>query len=140
MFRTSKFPYAGATEYSYTTIYMSSAAIETSVAFMGKDCMFDFTSGYVVKRYDGATDRTIITSNADLSVDPVSMKLGSGSIDTADYVLPINGSFTVNLESGSLKIGQDIALLPGAETQRLLLVMVLAHTSMMRTNGETTAG
>ncbi|MBP3624690.1 MAG: hypothetical protein J6J05_02485, partial [Peptococcaceae bacterium] len=49
--------YAGATEYSYTTIYMSSTDFGSAVAFIAESgAMFNLKNGYVVKRYDGATD------------------------------------------------------------------------------------
>ena len=108
--------HAGATEHSYTTIYMSSAAFGSSVAFIGGNgSMFNLSSGYVTKRYDGTTDRLMVEAYGDLTVSPINMGVGSTSINSADYDLGINGNITVEVHSGTITLAQDIALLPGAK-------------------------
>ena len=107
---------AGAKEYAYTTVYMSSADFGTAIAFIGNsNCMFNLTSGYAVKRYDGGTDRLIIELYGDMSISQVKMEFGTSSINSKDYDLPINGNITINAYSGDITISQDIALLPGAK-------------------------
>ncbi len=108
--------YAGASEYSYTTIYMSSADFGSSVKFISSsEAMFNLSSGYVVKEYDGSTDRLIVRSYGNISVSPISMKVGTSSIDSADYDLPISSALTVDAVSGAITIGQDVAFLPGSQ-------------------------
>ena len=108
--------YSGAKEYAYTTIYMSSADFGSSINFIGsKDCMFNLTSGYVVKRYDGTKDRLWIEVNGDLTASSIDMKVGTSSINSQNYELPINGNMTVDVKSGKVTIGQDLAFLPGSE-------------------------
>ena len=108
--------YSGAKEYAYTTIYMSSADFASSVAFIASsDAMFNLTSGYVVKRYDGATDRLVVDSYGDLTLSPINMSVGTASINSKDYELPINSNITVNIHSGDITIKQDVAMLPGSE-------------------------
>ena len=108
--------HAGATEYSFTTIYMNSAAIASSVAFIGSSgCMFTMTDGYVVKQYDGSKDRLVLDSYSNVSLSPITMDMAGKEIDTSAYVLPINGNISVNAHSGNISIAQDMALLPGAE-------------------------
>jgi len=106
----------GAREYAYTTVFMSKADFGSSVAFIGpSDAMFNLTSGSVTKWYDGSKDRIYITSNGEMTVSSINMKIGSSSINSANYELPINSNYTVIVEGGSININQDIALLPGAE-------------------------
>ena len=108
--------YAGATEYSYTSIYMSSSAFGSSVAFIGgSGSMFNLSSGYVVKRYDGSRDRLVVDSYGDITVSPISMSIGTSSINSKDYELPINGNISLTAHSGRITLSQDIAFLPGSE-------------------------
>ena len=109
--------YSGATEYAYTTIYMSSADFGSAVAFIAKsNAMFNLTSGYVVKRYDGATDRLVVEANGNMTVSSINMTVGTSSINSKDYELPINSNITLTVKSGAnITINQDIALLPGSK-------------------------
>ena len=106
----------GAKEYAYTTIYMSSADFGSSVNFIGpSNSMFNLTSGYVVKWYDGSKDRLMIELNGEMTVSAIDMKVSTSSINSAKYELPINGNITVTAKSESkVKIEQDLALLPGS--------------------------
>ncbi len=108
--------YSGAKEYAYTTIYMSSSDFGTAVNFIGTSgAMFNLTSGYVVKKYDGTTDRMMIEVNGSIDVSAISLQFGTSSIDSEDYDLPINSNITVTAKSGSnVTIKQDLALLPGS--------------------------
>jgi len=108
--------YSGATEHAFTTITMSSTDFSSSVAFIAGDgAMFNLTSGYVIKDYDESTDRLKVTSHGDIVVSPIDMKVGTSSINSGEYELPINGNISLLVESGTITIGQDVALLPGAE-------------------------
>ena len=107
--------YSGATEYAYTTVYMSSADFGSAVAFIAaKDAMFNLTSGYVVKKYDGTTDRLIVEAYGNMTVSAINMSVGTSSINSKNYDLPINSNMTVKAGSGSFTINQDIAMLPGS--------------------------
>ena len=107
--------YSGAKEYAYTTIYMSSTDFGTAVNFIGSsNAMFNLTSGYVVKQYDGTTDRMMIEVNGNLSVSAVTLDIGTSSINSKNYDLPINSNITVTAKSGSITIDQDLAFLPGS--------------------------
>jgi len=107
----------GAKEYSLTTIFMSSAAFTSAVNFIGpSNSMFNLSSGYVTKRYDGATDRLIVELNGTLDVSSVKMEVGTSSINSKDYELPINSNLSITAKSGSsITMNQDIAMLPGSE-------------------------
>ena len=107
--------YSGATEYSYTTVYMSNADFGSSVAFIAKSgAMFNLTDGYVIKDYDEATDRLVVDAYGDMQMSSINMSVGTSSINSKNYELPINSNITVNIYSGSITINQDIAMLPGA--------------------------
>ena len=110
--------YSGAREYSFTTIYMSSAAFGSSVGFIGpanSGSMFTLTKGSVTKWYDGTTDRLMVSSSGDITISGISMSVGLNTLDSSEYELPINSNITVTAESGSISIGQNVAILPGAE-------------------------
>ena len=107
---------AGATEYGYTTLYMSSTEYHSTVKFIGTSgAMFNLTSGSVTKAYDGTTDRLRIRADGTMTLEPMSLSVSTMSINSRDYVLPINSSITIELEGGSATIKQDLALQPNAE-------------------------
>ena len=107
----------GAKEYSYTTIYMSSSDFGSAVEFFGTgSAMFNLSSGYVVKRYDGATDRLVVDLYGTMSIDAINMSVGTSSINSKNYELPVNNNISVTVNSGSeITVNQDIALLPGSQ-------------------------
>ncbi len=112
---------AGAKAHSFASIEATVTA-GTSVAFISNSgAMFNLTSGTVTKYYDEAKDRLIIeVNNGSVSVNPVKLSIGTWplqiTINSAEYVLPINGNMTLQVNAGSvIDLKQDIALLPGAE-------------------------
>ena len=108
--------HSGATEYAYTTITMASANFGSAVAFIAaKDAMFNLTNGYVVKRYDGTTDRLIVDAYGDLLFSSINMSVGTSSINSKNYDLPINSNLTVHVHEGTINMNQDLALLPGSK-------------------------
>ena len=110
--------YSGATEYAYTTMNLSSSDYAASVGFIAaSDAMFNLTGGYVVKRYDGATDRLIVEGYGDLKLSPIRMTVGTLSINSEKYELPINSNITVSIQSGTITVNQDVALLPGSRVE-----------------------
>ena len=105
---------AGATEKVYTSVNASSSAYPTSCTFIGSGGMF-IPSGSITKRYDGATDRLIIDIDGNLTMSSMSMSLSVVTLNTADFVLPINSNITININSGTTTVsGQDLAFLPGS--------------------------
>lgn len=108
--------YSGAKEYAYTTVHMSNSDFGSAVAFISNsNAMFNLTNGYVVKDYDENTDRLVIAAHGDVTVSAIEMTIGTSSIDSKKYELPINSNMTVNAVSGDIVINQDIAFLPGSE-------------------------
>ena len=110
----------GSVENCYATMRISSMTLGTSVVFIAKSGgMFNLTSGTLTKRYDGATDRLIFELDGTMSISPIEMEFGSGllstKINSKDYRLPINNNITVKVNSGSVTLAQDVAVLPGAQ-------------------------
>ena len=111
---------AGATENGYMSVQITLVGIQGSdVPFIGTNGMFNITSGYIVKDYDENTGRLLIDMYGDLSVKSLSLSMklgiiGSKTINSKDYVLPINGNMSVTMHNGSaVTMTQDIALQPG---------------------------
>ena len=105
----------GSTEYAYTTVYMSEADFGSAVAFIApSNAMFNLTSGYVTKDYDEDTDRLIVEAYGDITFSSIKMSVGTSSLNSKEYDLPINGNLSVKANSGSITINQDIAMLPGS--------------------------
>ena len=112
---------AGAIERGYMSVAITYVGVHGSeVPFIGPDGMFNITSGYIVKDYEESTGRLNIDVHGALSVKSlsISMKIsviGSATINSSEYTLPINGNMTVTMCSGStVTMTQDIALQPGA--------------------------
>ena len=77
--------------------------------------MFNLTSGYVVKDYDETSDRLVFTAYGDVAVSSIKMEVGTSSINSKDYELAIQSNMTVEVQSGTISIAQDVAFLPGSQ-------------------------
>ena len=106
--------YAGAKETVYTCVYMGGSANGGSATFIGNGGMFNIASGSITKTYDGASDRLILDIDGNASVNSMTVNVGT-SVNSANYVLPINSNITLNVNSGETTVNQTIALLPGVE-------------------------
>lgn len=108
---------AGASEYVYTSVNIGGTTIiGAAVEFMGSSkAMFNLEEGNVVKSYDGTTDRLNITAEGTMNLSPITVTMGSNSLNCSEYELPINSNITVEMKSGTAVINQDLALLPGSE-------------------------
>ena len=113
---------AGAVENGYMSVTITLVGLQgSSVPFIGPNGMFNITSGSVTKDYDETKDRLVVTVNGTIKMQSlsISMKLGllgTKTINSSKYDLPINSNITVRIEEGSdITITQDIAMLPGAE-------------------------
>ena len=118
--------HAGATEYAYLSVDVTLWGIQGSSAMMiGEGGMFDIDSGYLVKDYIEATDRLEITvggndpktSAAIINMNKISVTIsGAGTIDSSDYILPLNSNITVRIKNGSVfNVTKSVAMLPGSE-------------------------
>lgn len=114
----SLYVHYGATETVYVQTTVSILSPEASVVFISKNSgMFRITdsAGYVMKRYNADTDRLEIEihGNANISSFSVTMYI---TINTADFVLPINTNMTIRVASGTTSLlAQDISFLPASQ-------------------------
>lgn len=108
---------SGAEEHVYTSLYASSKPNSSSIKFIGSTgAMFIPSAGTTVtKQYLPNQDRLEISVNGDLSVSNLSLSVGGASVNSKDYVLPINNNITINVQSGTTTINQKLALLADAE-------------------------
>lgn len=108
----------GATEKAYYSVTANKATVSTSIDFIGSTGLFQLKSGSITKKYVPATGRTEYTTNGTACLDhlTVTMKLGiSYTIDSKNYVLPINGNMILNIASGKVTSNYDLCLLPGVQ-------------------------
>ena len=113
---------AGAVENGYMSVSISLVGLQGSaVPFIGPNGMFNITSGTLTKDYDEMTDRLVIDIDGEIAMQSlsISMKLsllGTKTINSKDYDLPVTSNLTVNIkDGGKATITQDIAMLPGSE-------------------------
>ncbi|MBE6533918.1 MAG: DUF945 domain-containing protein, partial [Ruminococcaceae bacterium] len=113
---------AGATENGYMAVNITAVGIQGSaVPFIGPNGMFKINSGSLTKDYDEQTDRLVINIDGDISMQSlsISMKLsilGTKTINSKNYDLPVTNNITVIVNDGAkVTITQDIAILTGAE-------------------------
>ncbi len=114
--------HAGAQEIGYTALYVTLAGTqESDVPFIGSsNSMFVLNSGYVVKDYMEGTGRLSVKIYGDVAVSTMSMSMkvsliGSLTIDSSKYALPIAQHLTMSVESGNISMNQSVAFLPGSE-------------------------
>ena len=108
----------GATEKAYFSVTANNTTVSTSIDFIGSTGLFKLESGSITKKYVPATGRTEYTTNGTACLDhlAVTMKLGiSYTIDSKNYVLPINGNMILNIASGKVTSNYDLCLLPGVQ-------------------------
>lgn len=106
---------AGATEKVFSGVYAMSTTYTTTINFIGSGGMFNIKSGSFTKDYDENRDRLILTVNGEAELNTLALKLAGMSVDSASYVLPMTNNITINIDSGSVTINQDTALLAGVE-------------------------
>ena len=109
---------AGAKEYGHMSLVASKLYGSTTIPFIGADgsnAMFQITSGNIVKDYLEAKDYLQIDINGDLKMAGLVLSISIYNMDSSKYVLPVTNNLTVNINSGTTTISQDMAILPSAE-------------------------
>ena len=102
----------GGAEKAYIAAYGENIAI----GFVGAGGMFELAEGAMfTKTYDPATDRISFDISGNASLKGIKMKVLFATIDSANYVLPINNNVNINIHSGVTTFSQDAALLPGVQ-------------------------
>lgn len=95
-------------------------ALVPFVAPEGANALFQMNSGCTFsKYYDAPNDRLCYEVNGDCSINSISMTFLGGTenavtLNSAEFVMPLNGNFDVDVQSGTLTINQDMYVQPGA--------------------------
>ena len=106
---------AGANEYTYISVTASWIGTKSAtIPFVGSNGLFKLgTDGQFTKRYIPAQDRMVFTISGETSLNSIAMSVAGASVDSKDYVLPINNNVDIVITSGTTTIEKDAALLPG---------------------------
>lgn len=114
----------GARELVRTVAYVGKTSVPATVPFIdktGENALFQMDNGCTfMKYYDWEQDRLCFVVNGDCSINTISLTLNAGkegasfTINSGDYMLPLNGNFDVEVESGTLTVNQDMYVQPGA--------------------------
>ena len=108
----------GATENVYTAINALSKQFVASAQFIGPDGLFRLANGYILKCYDGENDYLIFDVDGDLTLSSLSIsnlplinRISSSDVES----LSICNNISINIQSGTTLIGENISLLPGCK-------------------------
>ena len=106
---------AGANEYTYISVTASFVGTKSAtIPFVGSKGLFKLgADGQFTKRYIPAQDRMVFTISGGASLNSIALSVAGVSVDSKDYVLPINNNVDIVITSGTTTIEKDAALLPG---------------------------
>ena len=106
---------AGANEYTYISVTAKIVGTKSAtIPFVGSNGLFKLgADGQFTKRYIPAQDRMVFTISGEASLNSIAMSVAGVSVDSKDYVLPINNNVDIVITSGTTTIEKDAALLPG---------------------------
>ena len=106
---------AGANEYTYISVTAGFVGTKSAtIPFVGSNGLFKLgTDGQFTKRYIPAQDRVVFTISGEASLNSIAMSVANVSVDSKDYVLPINNNVDIVITDGTTTIEKDAALLPG---------------------------
>lgn len=109
----------GATEKAYFSVDADVVGTNSvTIEFIGsKKSLFRiYDGGELTKKYDPKTDRITYTTTGSASLDSLAISLaGIYTINSKNYVLPVNNNMTLEILSGKVAVNCDAALLPGAQ-------------------------
>lgn len=113
----------GAKEYVRSVTNAGKTITPATVPFIdqaGANAMFLMENGCTfTKYYNAAEDRVCFEVNGDCSIDSISVTIVGGedglTINSSEYMLPLNGDFHIEVQSGTLTCNQDMYVQPGAE-------------------------
>jgi hypothetical protein len=110
--------HAGASESVFTAVNALGKAWDANAIFIGDNGLFQIIDGIVTKKYDSIRDRLVVTVNGNVALSSLTLNdlPVVGTVSTSGVLsLPINGNITINVNSGSTTIGENISFLPGSE-------------------------
>ena len=101
----------GAVENCTTGFYMSRLTWVSTMSFVGtKDSLFALTSGKLSKQL--INNRLVVNIDGNASLNSISVTVSIKTVNSVDYVLPINHSMDITITSGTVTTNQDLAFLP----------------------------
>lgn len=106
---------AGAKEYVFGALTVSSTPVYTSLMFIGDStAMFSLSSGVAIKYYDYANDKLIcrLDDHAEAAINPMALSVASMDVATIDYQLPISNIGIEIAGDSNVVIHQDLQLYP----------------------------
>lgn len=116
----------GADEYTYLSLTAKiigdkTTTKATTVHFVGHSgAMFNMSAGSeFTKRYIPSQDRISFKTKGNVALQSISLTVSTGvgignqTVNSADYVLPINNNVSLEIISGTATISQDLSLQPG---------------------------
>lgn len=107
--------YSGANEYTYLTVTVYSTQVSVTIPFVGDEGLFAVgEASSFTKKYVPSGDRIVYSISGDASLNSIRLSLYGQTVDSLDYVLPINNNATINVNSGTTVLIGDVAILPGA--------------------------
>ena len=106
---------AGANEYTYISVTASLVGTKSAtIPFVGSNGLFKLgADGQFTKKYIPAQDRMVFTISGEASLNSIALSVAGVSVDSKDYVLPINNNVDIVITDGTTTIEKDVALLPG---------------------------
>ncbi len=107
---------AGAKEYAVTSLMPGEGtSVTAAVPFIHPtDGMFRMSDGVLTKSYLGSSDRLELDVDGNGSINSLVIDIpGLTTVNSANFVLPITNNISINVNGGSVALGQDIAFLPG---------------------------
>ena len=93
---------------------------EAAVEFIGSSsAMFTVQGAVITKEYHPETDRLSLTVDGDensyCEINGMKLSMGTLSIDSANYTLPINSNIDININAGAAVVNQELVLQPGVK-------------------------
>ncbi len=93
---------------------------EAAVEFIGSSsAMFTVQGAVITKEYHPETDRLSLSVDGDensyCEINGMKLSMGTLSIDSANYTLPINSNIDININAGTAVVNQELVLQPGVK-------------------------
>ena len=106
--------FSGSEENTYISATANGTTVSALVPFVGDNGLFSLgDNGSLTKKYIPKEDRTIFEISGTAMLNSIALEVMGMTIDSRDYVLPINNNVTINIANGTTTLTSDVALLPG---------------------------
>ena len=106
--------HSGSVETVYTNIYIQGQNAASTVLIGQTSGLFRLTSGTITKTYDPLTDQLRYDIDGNASIENISLSVYV-TVDTKNFVLPINCNMDIFVHSGTTTLKNKIELHPGVK-------------------------